>query len=1286
MKQALVHIYLFFAQRKALLFVVFFGLISGFGFLASRLQFDSDLNSMMPSDQTRRDISSVLTKSKALDRILFSVSLKDTTSSDPDLLTAYTEEFATVLSRLDSGKLIRQLDIRQNEESFFEMIQAVQQNLPFLLNEQDYQQIEQLIQPEQVIATLETNYRTLASPGGLALKQMIFKDPLGLSYIGLKKLKNNQQDDQIEFYDGYLMSTDQKFLSFFAYPQYPASDTKHNEGLEKLFESTIHQLSQDSNYTSIQCDYFGGQLVAAGNAVQMRADTRLTLSITIALLLLLFVVFFRNKLAPLLVMIPVIFGGLFSMAMLYLLRGTVSVIALGASSVILGIAVNYSLHFLSHYRHSRSKEETISELTLPMTIGSFTTIAAFLSLLFVHTPVLQELGLFTAFNLIGSSLCTLIFLPHFIPAYKVDQAPLRVNWLDKLSKFQPNKNKWMVISIVIITFSLSFFIDRVKFNEDMMTMNFMTKNLQKSQAIINTRNSESLNTLFCVSEGKDLDEALRHHQFASIKLDSLKKAGLIARYSSPSDFFLSEKLQAEKVDQWNQFWSAEKKIKLLETLLQEGRNIGYNTEAFNGIRNILESNYSKPDSLFTNSFQTLFKDLMVRQKDKVILLSLVKVRQQDRESIYQSFASDADNYLTDRQRVTSEFVGFIREDFYRILFYTSFIVFFTILISYGRIEIALISFIPMVITWICILGLMGLFGIEFNIINIIISTLIFGLGDDYSIFITDGLIEKYKYGKTKIDSIKTSIYLSAITTMIGLGILIFAKHPALRSIAAVSVIGILSILFVSQTLQPLLFNFLIQNRANKKFHPFTLWSFSKSIFAFTYYALGCLMVTIVGFILTKCIPFSRVKMKYVYHVIISKMMWSLLYLMANVTKKIEGKEHKDFSKPSVIIANHASFLDLLRIISLHPKILLMTNRWVWRSPVFGALVRMADYYPVEEGAEFSVDRMKYWVDRGYSIAVFPEGTRSIDGQMKRFHKGAFYIAEKLGLDIQPVLFHGIHYTMSKGDFLLKDGTISIRFLPKIPLSDIRYGVGYAERSKLIGRYFRQSLKLMTSEKETTHYFREQLIKNYTYKGPVLEWYCRIKTRLEKNYEPIEKLVPRRGNILDIGCGYGFLSYILSWTSEERQVTGIDYDEEKIEVANHNFSKSDKLQFIAGDAMNFPIHEPYDCILIMDVLHYMTPEKQANLMDHCLQHLKPEGKLIIRDGIADYKNKHKGTVLSEFFSTRMFKFNKTENELHFLTLANLNLFAEKHNLVQTRIDETRFTSNLVTVFTKNPKSE
>ena len=122
---------------------------------------------------------------------------------------------------------------------------------------------------------------------------------------------------------------------------------------------------------------------------------------------------------------------------------------------------------------------------------------------------------------------------------------------------------------------------------------------------------------------------------------------------------------------------------------------------------------------------------------------------------------------------------------------------------------------------------------------------------------------------------------------------------------------------------------------------------------------------------------------------------------------------------------------------------------------------------------------------------------------------------------------------------------------------------------------------LRTEIEQPAYFREKLIYNYLYKGPVLEWYMRIKTRLEKNYQVFHELVPQQGKILDIGCGYGFMAYMLSFTSAQREITGIDYDEEKIDTANHCFSKTNNINFVHGDVMSFDF-EKYDAIILADM--------------------------------------------------------------------------------------------------------
>src|SRR5690606_26044603 len=185
------------------------------------------------------------------------------------------------------------------------------------------------------------------------------------------------------------------------------------------------------------------------------------------------------------------------------------------------------------------------------------------------------------------------------------------------------------------------------------------------------------------------------------------------------------------------------------------------------------------------------------------------------------------------------------------------LVFLALLIAYGRLELALISFLPMALTWVWILGFMALLGLKFNVVNIIISTLIFGLGDDYSIFMMDGLMRKYRTGKDTIRSSRSAVYLSVLTTIIGLGTLIFAEHPALKSIALTAILGLVCVVIVAQIVQPFLFNILIQRRADKGFMPFTLWSLAKSAFSFFYFFVGCLLVTLCGIVLVGLKPFGK---------------------------------------------------------------------------------------------------------------------------------------------------------------------------------------------------------------------------------------------------------------------------------------------------------------------------------------------------------------------------------------------------------------------------------------------
>ena len=87
--------------------------------------------------------------------------------------------------------------------------------------------------------------------------------------------------------------------------------------------------------------------------------------------------------------------------------------------------------------------------------------------------------------------------------------------------------------------------------------------------------------------------------------------------------------------------------------------------------------------------------------------------------------------------------------------------------------------------------------------------------------------------------------------------------------------------------------------------------------------------------------------------------------------------------------------------------------------------------------------------------AFPEGTRSISNKIRRFHKGAFYLAEQFKLDILPVLIHGNSEVNPKGSFIIKDGSITLEILPRIEYGDKSLGKNYTRQGKEVGAYFRK---------------------------------------------------------------------------------------------------------------------------------------------------------------------------------------------------------------------------------------
>ena len=154
--------------------------------------------------------------------------------------------------------------------------------------------------------------------------------------------------------------------------------------------------------------------------------------------------------------------------------------------------------------------------------------------------------------------------------------------------------------------------------------------------------------------------------------------------------------------------------------------------------------------------------------------------------------------------------------FYNVLQWISMgFVFVVLLFSFHfNWKYTLLGFFPIVLSWLIVLGAMAIFGVRFNLINIIISTFIFGIGVDYSIFIMSGLIHENDGNNKVLGRHKTAIMFSAFILVVTVASMLFAKHPAIQSVGFATLVGMVSAVVLSYVVQPAIFRY-VRRRHNR---------------------------------------------------------------------------------------------------------------------------------------------------------------------------------------------------------------------------------------------------------------------------------------------------------------------------------------------------------------------------------------------------------------------------------------------------------------------------------------
>lgn len=1318
MSKIFTRLYIWFRSHKTVFWITLILSVLSMCLMASRIEFEENVTSFFPSSKNSSHLADVYSHLKVSDKIVVMFtphqdesearagdeSRDVSTSPDDQLLSEASERLGELFSDSEDKCLIDNYMCEVGQADISEMMNFILGHLPCLMDDSDFRRLEELDRPSAVDSAIMNDYVNLISPAGFAMKDYILADPLAIGSTVLGRTAELNPVSEYKVRSGHVFTPDGRTMLTFIEPAFPSGETAHNDDLVNLIDNALDTLAEE--FPSISLHYFGGPVMSVYNARQIKRDTYSTSIVALIIIVLFILAVFKRKRSVFLILCPVLYGALFALALSWLIQGSISGIAVGAGAAIMGVALSYSIHLLAHQNHVHTIEQLLDELCSPMIIGSVTTIGAFAGLLFTSSKLLQDFGLFASLTLLGTMIFCLVFLPQFLTA----QADLRegriLRGIEKFSSYPFHKNKWLVGALIILTVVCTYMSTKVGFDSDMMDLTYWEPKLKEAETILSGKTEVNADagvavgagksvaeasesgekspsgvaegvqvnekSVMFVSVGKTAEEAFAAQKKTLAQLDSLKAKGLILSYSDGGSFVRSQEEQQANLAKWQAWWTEDRVARLKSEVAEAAVKYGFREDSFDAALTSLVNNCETIDYFSGEGVPEAVSAWLGSSDDLKMLITRVSLDESQIDQVYGTFSDRADLVIFDQAYFANQAAKSINDDFYLILFISSCLIFFVLWLSYGRLELALLSFLPMAVGWLIITGIMGILGVQFNIVNIILSTFIFGMGDDFSIFILEGLLHKYKTGHELLNSHKTAIFFSSFTMIVGIGALIFAKHPALHSIALITILGMVAVVLISYTAEPLIFNAFVTRPTSQGRPPYTFGMVVRNLAFYVPTVLGCFIILVLTLLLL-CLPIRRIHKQ----ALVSKMLHvgcKVLVAMTPVIKSVRIDDGHADVEPGIIVANHQSSLDIILLMAAFPKVKFFVADWVKNSPLFGPIAEYLGYYVRSEGYEGSLTNLKKDIEQGWSLVIFPEGTRTTDGTIRRFHKGAFYLASQVNAPVTPVVFYGNWRIMPKNHcFTITRGLSVMQVLEPVKTENI----DYHDLAKRVATLVKDSYAKLCDRYDgpDNPYFAATLASAYIYKGPVTEWYVRVKMKMEKNYAFFDSMLPDTGQITDIGCGMGQMDFMLSMYKSGRRILGLDYDDEKITMAQHCWLNKclGGLSFRCEDASQAELPES-DAFIISDMMHYLSAEKQLELIQRCASKLKCGGLILVRDSDSENAEGQKITALSEVFSTKILRFNRTEGELSYISQSRMEEIARKTGLSMKVKANDEITSN------------
>ncbi len=827
---------LFARHRYRTVFVAFAILLALSIVLILRLRFNTDMLSLLPQeDPAVRTYVETLQDFGSSTFLLVAIRIPEGAVVDP---------YETLADRL-AGKLSRLPDLKSVQHRVGdpqELLQTFYPKALLFLDDAGRKQLEARLSDEGIRRHVSEVRRQIATPQGLAAKELLRIDPLGLADVFLGRLQSSRGSLRVDWTSGYYLAGDHSLLLILAEPVRPPQDIEFAEQLVTKIDRIVAEetgkweeiAGPDMKVPEVVVG--GPHLTALGDAALIRHDMVWNLGTVVPSVLLFFWFTFRRPGTLMYAMFPLLTGLILTFGFAQLAVGSLSSATSGVAALLVGLGIDFVIVSYGRYIEERQKGASLEEALLAMMgsngravlVGAVTTTVTFWAFTFTKFTGLREMGLLTGTGILFCVGSVFLLLPAML-AWSEDHHSRRKKQptlflhsfgsegLMRLSLHHPRPT--LLIGLVITLISLSLVVD-IEFDESMKTMRPKGNRGIDVAEEVGKKFGSGFDSMSVIITGNTPEEVIELSAQAAKGAQRLVQTGTLYGYSGVTSLIPPPTQQREALA-----WIEKERNggaldldRIRSTFARAAAAEGLRAEGFAPGIDLLAQAASLQGTVGYESFQTtpqtrLLLERYLRKTDRGWKGAVYLYPPDNRwrrepppdavrlaQELGPKAALSGTNVINQRVR------ALVLRDAWIACVVGTVLVALLIWMDFRSLSRTLAALAPLTVGLIWMAGGMVAFNTPMNFINIFVTTMIIGIGVDYGVHILHRFQEVQDFPREKFEQgiVETgkAVVAASVSTVFGFGSMMFSSYPGLVSTGKVANLGAVATCLVAITLVP----------------------------------------------------------------------------------------------------------------------------------------------------------------------------------------------------------------------------------------------------------------------------------------------------------------------------------------------------------------------------------------------------------------------------------------------------------------------------------------------------